>query len=336
MAAVLLPTVPALSAKAVCANTARLLDGLRAPAVAAELGADPDLIVRLLLDSVIEIEHGGGFASGAAVVERLELAAVGDAADTAPARLSLEALRYGERLALDHGPGLSARLYYYNRVPISPRWTARLGTPDAVAAWWGIDGGPLRARMDRDWVDAPPLPDNPGWYRFRSRTWPSGAPFKLYVSPRVEHAREALAAAAGVLAAHGFASFKLGRDVSGVLRPDKLVAYAASREQIEAAAEHLLRELRGLPAQAVPFTAGIDADGLVSWGIDPPRTEQVSTWQGTSWRRWITDRLAVALITARASGAQCPSELARQRLALEGVDVASWAPAELAWTEARS
>jgi hypothetical protein len=88
-----------------------------------------------------------------------------------------------------------------------------------------------------------------------------------------------------------------------------------------------------MPAQAVPFTGAIDDDGLVSWGMDPPRTERVSFYQGTSWRHWITDKLAVALIAGRAGGASSPSRFALQRVALEGIDVNSWTPNEVAWAK---
>src|SRR6185436_9260321 len=111
LTSVLLPTVPALSAKAVCANTSRLLAALRTPAplppaLRHELGADVDLIVRLLLDSVLEIEHDGTFVTGAAFAEQLRLGSVDAACDDAPARLSIEALRYAEALAIDHAPAL--------------------------------------------------------------------------------------------------------------------------------------------------------------------------------------------------------------------------------------
>jgi hypothetical protein len=91
-----------------------------------------------------------------------------------------------------------------------------------------------------------------------------------------------------------------------------------------------------MPAQAVPFTAGIDDDGLLSWGVDPPRSELLSSWQGTSWRRWITDTLAVALVAARAGGARELLRFALQRITLDGVDVNSWTPDGIAWAREES
>lgn len=236
----------------------------------------------------------------------------------------MEALRYGEQLALGDAPALSSRLYGYNHEPLTPRWTRRIADEAQLARWLGL------ARSTRRWIATPPHADNPGWLHFRAPHARSSR-LKLYVCPRAELLPEALAEAAAVFAEHGIGSFKVGRDLHGVLRPDKLVAYAPSRERIDAAADALRRRLHGMPAQALPFAAALSDDGLVAWGIDPPRNERVSKWQGTSWRRWITDRLAVAMIAARAAHAASPSQFALQRVALEGIDVQSWTPVNLAW-----
>lgn len=338
LTAVLLPTMPGLSAKAICGNTARLLEDLRNPSTFSPVGlaagdGQSVLLVKLVLDSVLEIEYQGQFVSGAAAADLFEFAPEELAGDNrGPWRISQEALRYAESLALSEAPMLSARLYFYNRMPLSPQWTQRIPSPEAVTRWLGLEAGsPLCARVERVWIDTPPLPENPGWRQFRSHCCAGGASYKLYVNPQTEFFREALAEAVPVFEEYGFSAFKLGRDLPAVLRPDKLVAYAQSRKQIDSAAAALLRRLRGMPPQVVPFTAAIDDEGLLSWGIDPPRAERVSTWQGTSWRRWITDRLAVALIAARASGAPSPSQFALQRLAVEGIDVRSWTPADLEW-----
>jgi hypothetical protein len=336
LAVVLLPAVRGFSAKAVCAATADFLARFETPAeLAAEdriaLGDDDAVLVRMILDGVLEVEEGTEFVSGAAAAELLGLGAALPGPVTATARVSLEALRYGELLQMTDAPPLSARLYSYNREPLSPQWTRRLPSARAFEEWIGMnDGSPFRRDLHRAWVERPPLPDNPRWIHFRARRYDPGR-FKLYVSPRAESFPEMLRVAATAFEEHGVSAFKLARDLPGALRPDKLVAYARSRDQLFGAAEAILRRAGGMPAQVVPFTAPADGDGLVSWGIDPPRSEHVSNWQGTSWRRWLTDRLAVALTAARAAGAPSGVPFALQRIALEGVDVQSWTPAAMPW-----
>ncbi len=334
--AVLIPNRPPFSAKAIGGSTARFINSLGAPDQPLGDSTPPDnlLLIRLILDSVVEMEHDGHFVSGGAAAERLSLAPVDPATDlSALSRLSREAVAYGESTGITDPVALSARLYFYNRVPISPRWTERIGTPDALASWLGFDSGIRWQALNLEWLETPPRLRSPVWRHFRADGLVHAARFKLYISPRAEFLRETLEATIPVLADCGFRAFKVGRDLAGILRPDKFVAYAHSRQQIESASGALLAKLRGVPAHAVPFTTAIDEDGLLSWGMDPPPSEQVSAWQGASWRRWITDRLAVALITGRASGSSSASRFAFQRLAVEGVDVESWTPTDVAWAQ---
>ena len=59
-------------------------------------------------------------------------------------------------------------------------------------------------------------------------------------------------------------------------------------------------------------------------------------WQEReSWRLWVTNRLAVALVAARRDGAAVePWRYALARAELDGVDVATWAPRGDPWAEA--
>jgi hypothetical protein len=98
----------------------------------------------------------------------------------------------------------------------------------------------------------------------------------------------------------------------------------------------LAEALTGFPAHGVPFTAAIDASGLVSWGVDPPRSEAIVAWQEReSWRLWVTNRLAAALVSARnarSDGVE-PWQFAIERLRLAGVDPDSWTPTEILWPD---
>ena len=160
------------------------------------------------------------------------------------------------------------------------------------------------------------------------------ATYKLYVSPPPEAVQDAFGAILEALTAARARQFKVGSDAHGLLRADKIVAYFSGFEPLAEAAAEVRRRLDGTAAQGVPFTSGIGADGLLSWGIDPPASE----WAGSramSWRLWLARRLAQALLAARstpAAGVE-PWSFALERLRLEGVDTATWTPGALLWTE---
>ncbi len=91
------------------------------------------------------------------------------------------------------------------------------------------------------------------------------------------------------------------------------------------------RSAAGAVAQGVPFTAPIDSDGLLSWGMDPPRFEQVlQSQQLQSWRQWLTGRIAVYVLAGREAGTDVHSFI-RNRIELDGVDPVSWTPNLAIW-----
>jgi hypothetical protein len=342
------PRGPGLSLKSACRETALLFFTLQTPGplpayVTTRLGAGGnEAIARLVLDRILEIDCTGTFVSGADAHRLIYAEAAEVTTGGALARLSLEAVRYGQGLDLPDSTQLSSRLYCYNRLPASPAWKRRFPSAEALAEYLEIHpAGRNRPVLQTYWNSPPPAPDNPGWHHCTSAqagTARIGSrSFKLYVSPHGDHLREAFTATLEVLTAVRAPSFKIGRDLSGVLRPDKLVAYFDRLEAVHEAGERLLRRLEGMPAQGVPFTAALDEAGLLSWGTDPPHGEHLLAWQGPSWRRWITDRLAVALLSAKATAPATlePWQFALDRLRLEGIDTTTWTPATTLWDPAK-
>jgi hypothetical protein len=129
-----------------------------------------------------------------------------------------------------------------------------------------------------------------------------------------------------VLARADARSVKLGQEVATLLRPDRLVAYFSGFAPLRAAAAELTPLLAGIPAQGVPFTAQLDSNGLVSWGMDPVPAQGAR--KAMSWREWITGILGRAIFIARRSGTSRPASVsfALRRLALEAVDPVTFAP----------
>jgi len=335
-----------LAVQAVDQETALLLFALQAPSrapayVMARLGeAWNQSFAELVLDGVLEIEHEGTFVSGVAARAALFFDAFEPASRGRIAELSLEALRYAQDLPVQDPARLARQLYLYNHLPLTPAWKRRLPAPDAVASYLGIGpGGACRLLLERHWSQNPPSPTNDGWFSWRTRRelrWGSrqtDLTYKLYVSPLVESVPQALRALLEASAALPAFDFKIGCDMHGLLRPDKLVVYFPGFEELAEAADVLAGKLEGCPAHGVPFTAGITADGLLSWGIDPPLAARTRLrLAGESWRGWITSHLARSLASARGSASSIePWQFALERLRLDGVDTDTWVPPGNMW-----
>jgi hypothetical protein len=337
-------------------------------------------LARLVADGVLEIERGPeGFVSGAAA---MPLFAAPAAAGGRLAELSRAALRHGQELARTlrepDALHLSLRLYGYNRLPVTPRWRRTLPDAAAVRRYLGVAaGGRWQPLLERHWREPPAAGDEP-WLRWRPAVAAAGArsgatqaasaagaaggagaagapTYKLYVSPAPEALPEAFGAVLDGLAAVGPPGFKVGAGAGGLLRPDKIVAYFETFERLAAAAGALTEHLAGVAAHGVPFTSEIAGGGLLSWGVDPPPAAGLGLLGSDgrmSWRLWLTNRLARALIAgvaaagdagaagaagvagardAAAEGTMEPWRFAVERLRLEGIDTDSWTPGGSLW-----
>lgn len=299
-------------------------------------------VAGLVLDGVLEIEHGGRFLSGVAAhsvfFDRSRL----PTGRGRVALLSAAALAHAASLAGCDSKALAGGLYRYNSVPASPEWRCRLPTTGSVRAFLRCDQLHSPAAVESRGDEAPQSREGwLSWHSARAPGIPRSAPtYKLYVSPRGEYLPEALRAAMDLLGRrNGAVALKVGRDLYGVLRPDKLVAYFRSAEDLQAAARRLRGALGGMKAQGVPFTAAATADGLLSWGLDPPANHRSPGWPGgVSWRSWLTHRLASFLVAARAAAATPvrARRFAVDRVSLDGVDSATWTPRSTVWLDAPS
>jgi hypothetical protein len=322
--------------KSVARETAELFLSLATPSRLDAAVVDDD-VIDLVLDGILEIESGDGFVSGADALPlmwRTGNPACPDRQDC----LSSTALLSAQDLAVTDAQTLTRALYLYNRIPTSPFWKSRFPDSAAVLAHLGADRGPLRALLEREWTAS----TFDGWLSWSSRQpmrrTGDEVTYKLYISPRPERIRDAFEVVVRVLSRFPGSQFKIGDGVAGLLRPDKLVTYFTTREELGEAASALHRELAGCEAHGVPFTAALDESGLLSWGVDPPDNERVLRWlQRQSWRSWVVQRLASALAiakTARSAAAVEPWRFALERARRQGVDVETWTPAASLWSKA--
>jgi len=305
--------------------------------------SDPafDGIRRLVLDGFVEISDGPEFVTGNRAAAVLLPGRSTDGARHRLAQLSWDAVEYGAALPLDDRGTLAMRLYAFNRLPLTAAHAARY--PDAASILDPlVDDGRLRAEgwgvthaNGGHWIN---FGRQPRGRRAGLSAAPGGMSCKLYVSPAPSGLADAFRELLLALEAHDVRNFKVAGKAAGLLRPDKLVAYFDDQATLLAVGDRLADRLRGLPAQGVPFTAPIDGDGLLSWGADPPAAARPLSWlPQQSWRSWITESLAGALIDARrdpGDGATAPARFAVQRLQFEGVDVDRWAPMQTLWRDA--
>jgi hypothetical protein len=327
-----------LPLKSACRDTALLFLSLQAAgklpafvASAPELSANRD-IAALVLDGVLEIEHENEMLLGAAALN-----AICEPPETAGpegelSRLSGEALLYAQSLPFQDASRIAARLYSYGRIPQTTTWQRKFPDEQAVRRCLGVhDGARNTASLAGHWTELPADPENDGWIfwqRRRNSMERRTETYKLYLSPHPSFLGEAFDALVAEVDSGGALAFKVGRNLAGVLRPDKIIAYFSRFDQVQNTAERILARLDGCAAQGVPFTAQIDRP-LVSWGIDPPEENDMPTWLARqSWRLWVVNRLAVALLTARNTPGRNvePWKFAMDRLSLEGVDPSTWTP----------
>jgi hypothetical protein len=331
-----------MNLKSVARQTAELFQSLATPAnldaaMLSESGSVDD-VIDLVLDGILEIESVDGFISGGDALPVVCTSSSLPEIHNAAARLSREALLHAQDLETSDSQTLSMALYRYNHIPLTPFWKTRFANREAILAQLGADRGPLRVLLDRGWHASQRA--GSGWLSWSS-TMPwsrstADVTYKLYVSPRPERIRDAFEIVVRVLADFPATPFKIGDSAAGLLRPDKLVTYFSNREQLGEAAERLRHELDGCEAHGVPFTAGLDDSGLLSWGVDPPDDDRALQWLGReSWRLWLVQRLGAALSiakTARSASAVEPWRFAIERARRHGVDVETWTPSATLWS----
>jgi hypothetical protein len=316
----------ALPSKALSAHAALVFLSLREPGplppplIALSQPRRQVEVARLLLDRVIEVNTEQGFVDGLRACVALGLGAPDSGADGVLARISYAALDYALALPRAAAPTIARKLYLYHRAPPGPRAPRVAGARETLD--FLLADGKGRAQLERAWSSHAP---NAGWLVFApvGRRASAGRACKLYVSPRADALPSVFRTIAIHLAECGATQFKVGLGTFGLLRPDKVVAYFAARDELLACGERLARDLKGVPAHGVPFTAALSGDGLLSWGVDPQRPDLA----GASWRQWITGILAEAVAALDSeSSAEDGTKAALARLASEGIDPATFAP----------
>ncbi|MFL0027212.1 hypothetical protein ACJBCE_30275 [Streptomyces sp. NBUL23] len=283
-----------------------------------ETGADeadlpPTLVRALELDGTLRVSPRGRPA-------RAWREQAGSDTSTSVSALGWAALL--DRLTPDQ---LARRLYFYGRLPVTPRRLRELPDASSVSRWLGLGFLSLETAGFRP---LPRTPDTWVWRRWaRSRT-PSSS--KLYVCCLPRDLPYALRACERVLRDRAVAGFKVGFDLPTVLRPDKFVVYLTDPGQADAVAAEIVAGLGAVEAQPLPFTATSPAGPLVARAVDPEDWEGRPAWhERASWRLNICRLAGEALWASPDLPARDRVAAALERLTLAGVDTGTWT-----WTEA--
>ncbi len=328
------PSGSKLPAKAVSRDAALLLLALGQAACLPHLltrllGPDAnDRLRQLILDGVLEVEVDGGFVSGPAAIGLL--GGPGQSIPTSRvAQLSWAAIDYAEAMESLDLNELASRLYLFNAAPSTPQLQQRFAGDQQLLDFL-FEADTTARRIRAHWRRQPIKHSWLTWVNEQASA--AAAPYKLYVSPTLGDLPAVFAAAVESFTQAHCKQFKLGRGAYGVLRPDKLVAFFVELDQLQRAAELMRASTSGAGVQGVPFSAPVDADGLMSWGMDPPRFEQtLAVGEQQSWRQWLTERIAVYTVAARQAGVSARA-FVRERIALDGVDCSNWAPDLAIWS----
>jgi hypothetical protein len=250
-----------------------------------------------------------------------------------------------DRQAANKVAYIASKLYHYNTAPVSISTSRRLDSVEAVHVFLDLDE--VNANADPNWEHV--APDKQAWWHYWRRV-DSNAPArfsldafkgartqtecKLYISPTYSHLPHVLRVAVPILERSPATAFKVGANRIGVLRPDKMVAYFSTFQDLQATADELGHALSGVQAQGVPFTCNLTEDSLISWGADPP--DDLSTYEldeslDHSWRTWIAHELSKGLFQGceKACGDVQAYEFALERARLLGVDTENWAPSAI-------
>jgi hypothetical protein len=334
------PVNALLPAKSVSKEAALLLLTLqrpqRIPALLASMFGEDDSPLRALVaDGVLEVEHEGTFVSGHDALRLFRVAARATPPLHRASSLSSEAIECAASYEGLDVAALARKVYAFGRQPCTGAIRARFARDTELLSFLAADPA-VADLLAEEWA-ADPDAQSP-WLSWSTRRPSPRLGYKLYVSARLDGMPCLFGMALRALKRTRCDRFKIGRRGEGVCRPDKMVAYFASLEQLRACAGLIEGELEtsDLPpgsAHGVPFTAPIDPAGFLTWGMDPPRPAGApGVFPAESWRGWLASRVAIAVLAARgAGGAGDVVSFVRERIALDGVDPTTWTPAQAIW-----
>jgi len=350
------PREAKLTVKTVNRSFAEFLINLRKPKIIGDIlasykqGTDEEkrqLLIRLVLDSVLEVQENGEFVSGVEAVNRVLLSSddiaggiVEDDNKNFSQVVSQKSIHFALNSAIIHPQDISFYLYNFNRIPISLRWRQRLPDENAVAKFLNLEDSDSWHGMP-EWVKPQPIRieenGEPNQFDLYWRSWklknrkplkdmPS---YKVYFCPLPDELPEVFRVVREIASDSEAHAMKIGRRLTGILRPDKYIIYFTQFPPALEFAREVSKRLDSFNSQGTPFSYQVNADNpLVSMGVDPPSI----LGERNSWRLYITNKIALAIQGVRRTQAKEPVEYIHSYMRVLGVDSHNWKPLNKDWS----
>jgi hypothetical protein len=294
-------------------------------------------IAKLVVENILEIKSKDFWLSGIAaqglLFKEKIFAKIPQQQLLPIAYLSAKAIEYVLQLNFLDTRTIASRLYCYNTIPVSKQNSEIPDSAKKTQEFLGIyTNHSLRDNLLKYWYKHT-LSNEFHWHMWSrkdkiSRGLYKNAVYKLYISPAPALFPGVFAKSVEILSMTAALGFKTGIDRHGLLRPDKFMVYFHHYDQLMDAAAILEKELKGFKSQGVPFTAQLDDNGMLSWGVDPPKSAGTENLAGGSWRGHITEQIAMAVI--RVKELQLPHQSAIEyimnKISLDWVDPLTWCP----------
>ena len=284
------------------------------------------VIYDLLLANVLEVEIDDHFIGGAALKNYDATTITPKTTENYLSQLSYNAILYGMKLPINDVTSLGARIYFHNRYPLSSEWKKRFEEEKFLE----VKDKNSKKLLKKYWTRSKSKIESWEFWQKNDNELDvnkSKSTYKLYISPRPDKVGSILDIIVPVLTEMNVPRFKYGVTVQDVLRPDKIVIYFKSYEEMFKLSETIIPLLQDFDVHGIPFSSQLDERGLISWGIDPPKNENKLQWQEReSWRVWVSFRIANAILQARSESLDFETTFAfvLDKMASIGVNVDMW------------
>jgi hypothetical protein len=304
------------------------------------------LLIRLVLDSVLEVQKDGKFVSGPDAVNQVLLRSdsrgcfFDDEKEKNPVQIvSEKALYCAMHSVLDHPQELSFYLYNFNRIPLSLKWNERFPDETSIAQYLDLEeSGSWKGMPDR--VTPQPIRRDqrgePNQFDLYWRSWrlkkeklsKSVPRYKVYISPVPDDLPKAFRIVRDHVSDSEAHAMKVGRTLSGMLRSDKFIVYFREVTPAFEFASEMSEKLHSCRSYGVPFSYQVNPDvPVVSMGVDPPPV----LGEKNSWRLYIANRLALAIQGAKRMKEKDPKTYIQTYMDMLGIDCRKWRPHDRDW-----
>ena len=278
-------------------------------------------IIGMVYDNIIQVQNKGIFEGGPTcsfVKEVLHSFPTFSAPNHLISKLSWDSIHYANYFSHLSQNEIVQKLYSYNAFP-------RTRFYDHFNDWFGTEDNIRLCNQIRKSYTS--NSSNPPVYWF---SWyhnvhgiSNDLSYKLYISPKPNDVRHVFSIVANICCTMLVPAFKIGANLHGIIRPDKLVLYFSNYDALERVALRLREVLQGIEVQGVPYTNPFDTNGLLSWAIEPVQTsfEPATT---LSWRMHVASCIGRYLKLAYVQNLDFNILNILARIRLQGIDSNDW------------